>query len=53
MKERCVRCKQETEYDVKTPITVRLYFIEGAGQLCEECWLKLWPIHKEEKDDGK
>ncbi len=33
---------QETEYDINTPITSRLYFVEGAGQLCSECWRSLY-----------
>jgi NMD protein affecting ribosome stability and mRNA decay len=44
MKELCVRCGKETKYDTGTPITLRRYFIEGAGQLCEDCWAKLWPV---------
>lgn len=43
MKELCVRCGKETEYLISTPIEVRKYFIEGAGQLCPECWRRLWP----------
>lgn len=42
-KEFCVRCGKETPYQISTPITSRLYFVEGAGQLCGECWNKLWP----------
>ena len=37
MKEKCTRCGRETEYEVSTPVTVRRYYVEGAGQLCEEC----------------
>ena len=47
MKDFCVRCGKETTYDINTPITGRLYFVEGAGQLCEECWMKLWPASYE------
>lgn len=42
MKELCVRCGKETEYDINTPVTVRRYFIEGSGQLCEECFKLLY-----------
>ena len=42
MKELCVRCGKETKYDTSTPITLRRYFIEGAGQLCEECWKEVF-----------
>ena len=44
MKEICIRCGKETEYDINTPITVRRYFIEGAGQLCEACFHILYPV---------
>lgn len=42
MKELCVRCGKETEHDINTPVTVRRYFIEGSGQLCEECFQNLY-----------
>ena len=44
MKEKCFRCGRETEYEVSTPVTVRNYFIEGFGQLCEECFYTLYPV---------
>lgn len=44
MKEQCIRCGKETEYDINTPITVRRYFVEGAGQLCEACFHILYPV---------
>ena len=42
MKELCIRCGKETEYDINTPVKVRRYFIEGAGQLCEDCFQDLY-----------
>ena len=39
-KELCIRCGKPTPYHPDTPITIRRYYVEGAGQLCEECWLK-------------
>lgn len=42
MKELCVRCGKEMEYDINTPVTVRRYFIEGSGQLCEACFQDLY-----------
>lgn len=42
MKDLCVRCGKETVYDQNTPIIDRRWFVEGAGQLCEDCWNKLW-----------
>ena len=44
MKELCIRCGKPTPYDINTQITVRRYFVEGAGQLCEECFHKLYPV---------
>ncbi len=40
-KELCVGCYAETQVDVGTHIDKRLHYIEGAGQLCPECWGKL------------
>ncbi len=44
MKDFCVRCGKETEYDQNTPIMLRRYFVEGAGQLCEACFHILYPV---------
>lgn len=43
-KELCIRCGIPTPYDINTPITVRRYFVEGAGQLCEACFHILYPV---------
>ena len=43
MNDICVRCGKETEYDINTPLEVRRWYVEGAGQMCEDCWYKLWP----------
>ncbi len=43
-KEICTRCGKETEYDVGIPVTLRRYYVEGSGQLCEECWQELYPV---------
>ena len=42
MKEFCIRCGQPTPYDIYTPITSRLYYIDGSGQLCEDCWKRVY-----------
>lgn len=36
-KEKCVLCDKETEYYRNTPIDKRKHYVEGAGQVCEEC----------------
>lgn len=43
-KEFCIRCGKPTPYDQSTPITVRRYFVEGAGQLCAECFAKVYGV---------
>ncbi len=40
--EFCVRCGKPTPYDQSTPVTARRYFVEGAGQLCPDCWRRLY-----------
>ncbi len=37
-KETCVLCGTETPYDETTQIDYRYGYIEGAGQLCKECY---------------
>lgn len=44
MKETCIRCGRETEYEVSTPVTVRRYYVEGSGHLCEKCFYELYPV---------
>lgn len=40
-KDKCVLCGKATEYEKETPVDERLYYVEGAGQLCAECYNKL------------
>jgi hypothetical protein len=37
-KDHCIICGVETSYDSETHIDIRLGYIEGAGQLCSNCW---------------
>jgi hypothetical protein len=39
-KEICILCGKETTVDVTTHIDFRVGYIEGAGQLCTECYTK-------------
>jgi hypothetical protein len=43
-KELCIRCGKPTLYHPNTPITLRRYFVEGSGQLCEQCYFTLYPV---------
>jgi hypothetical protein len=45
-KDSCVVCGKETEYTKDTHIDLREYYIEGAGQLCEECYVSIYHTHQ-------
>ena len=63
MKELCVTCKKETKYDREEHIDYRVGYIEGAGQLCLNCYDELYikpklgvkneQIHKSNRDIEK
>ena len=38
----CVICGKPTEYRKDVPIDKRERYVEGAGQLCRECFRKLY-----------
>lgn len=42
MKELCVRCGMATPYNQSTSITLRRYYVEGSGQLCQDCFQYLY-----------
>lgn len=42
--ELCIRCGKPTPYNIQTPITLRRYYVEGSGQLCEQCYFTLYPV---------
>lgn len=48
--ETCVSCKEVTDTPKTLDIQKRLYYIEGVGQLCRDCWEALYPL-KETTDD--
>ena len=37
MKDCCVLCGKETQYDKETPVNLRKHYVEGVGQLCDHC----------------
>ena len=43
-KELCIRCNKPTPYDIRTPITLRRYYVEGSGQLCPLCYQELYGV---------
>jgi len=40
--EYCVLCGASTEYKRNDNINIRKWYVEGAGQLCEECYNRLY-----------
>ena len=38
MKDKCVLCGKDTEYEKSVHIDFREHYIEGSGQLCKECF---------------
>ena len=38
MKDKCVSCKKETLYNKTDHVDFRLGYVEGAGQLCLDCY---------------
>jgi len=39
MKDKCIICNKETKYDDSQHIKERYGYIEGAGQLCMNCYI--------------
>jgi len=40
--DNCVNCGKETEYKRSVPVDFRDHYVEGAGQLCPECFNKIY-----------
>ena len=41
-KDKCVSCGVDTQYDEFDHIDFRNFYIEGAGQLCVECFNNIY-----------
>ena len=52
-KDKCINCKKDTLYSKEEHIDFRLGYIEGAGQLCLDCYDVIynskWNRHREVK----
>jgi hypothetical protein len=53
MKDKCVSCGEDTTYDREEHIDFRIGYIEGAGQLCLECYDKIYVKSKTKKENEK
>jgi len=53
IKDKCINCNCETLYDNECHIDQRLGYVEGAGQLCLDCWEKIYKTkqNKEQLDE--
>ena len=40
--EKCVSCGKDTPYRLNENIFNRYHYVEGAGQLCETCYNKIY-----------
>ena len=40
--DKCVLCGENTPYTESTHIDYRNFYVEGCGQLCGECWDKVY-----------
>ena len=38
----CVLCHGNTGVPTRTPVQSRRYYVEGAGQLCAQCYRELY-----------
>ena len=44
MKDKCVNCGEKSIYDKEEHIDFRVGYIEGAGQLCLDCYGKIYGL---------
>jgi len=44
--EHCVSCGDDTPYNIFDHIDSRLFFVEGSGQLCRNCYTKVYGHEK-------
>lgn len=44
--EKCVSCGKETIYPKDLDINFRDYYVEGAGQLCVDCYMDIYDNRK-------
>lgn len=49
----CISCEKKTKYPTNTPIDKRYNYIEGAGQLCNECYHKIFKTFPEKENKKK
>jgi hypothetical protein len=53
MKDKCVSCGEKSIYDREEYIDFRVGYIEGAGQLCLDCYDNIYIKSKNKKENEK
>jgi hypothetical protein len=49
--EKCVSCGLNTGYSINQHVDSRKSYVEGAGQLCAECFIEVYKkVHKKDAD---
>lgn len=51
MKDKCVSCGVETDFESTTDVNYRFYYVEGGGQLCKKCYNRVFPDEDQEFND--
>ncbi len=47
--EKCVSCGRETGYSINDHVDSRKTYVEGAGQLCSDCFIEVYKkVHKKD-----
>jgi hypothetical protein len=49
--EKCVNCGLNTGYSINDHLDSRKTYVDGAGQLCSECFIEVYKkVHKKDVD---
>jgi hypothetical protein len=49
--EKCVNCGCDTGYSMNVHIDSRKSYVEGAGQLCSQCFIEVYKkVHNKDAD---
>jgi len=52
--EKCISCGRDTGYSINDHIELRKTYVEGAGQLCSECFKEVYEkVHKNNVNTNK
>lgn len=52
--DNCIMCSKPTQYRKNTHVDLRNYYVEGCGQLCKECFDKVYvPESKNSGNNSK